>query len=172
MDLHRHSAHTTAAGPVRTSALTTTFALGAPVHCEDGPCGELSRVVVDATSHRVTHLVVVAPERGHAVTRRVPAGLARGDEHGVALACERAALTDLPHAEEHEPVAIAAGDRMTVAGGVVGRVRLVVAAPGDHRVIGIVLRRRPLRRLPEITVPVGVHDLLEHRGAAVHLMPR
>jgi hypothetical protein len=32
------------------------YDIGAPVRCEDGPCGELSRVVVDPIKRAVTHL--------------------------------------------------------------------------------------------------------------------
>jgi sporulation protein YlmC with PRC-barrel domain len=48
---------------------------GISVSCSDGPCGELSDVVVDPAARRVTQLVV-QPQHHHALARLVPVGLA------------------------------------------------------------------------------------------------
>jgi sporulation protein YlmC with PRC-barrel domain len=45
--------------------------LGDPVDCVDGVCGELTDVVIDPTTRRVTHLVV-APQHRHDLARLVP----------------------------------------------------------------------------------------------------
>ena len=51
------------------------FILGSSVSCRDGPCGELTRIVVDPGPRSVTHLVVTPPQRGEAA-RLVPVRLA------------------------------------------------------------------------------------------------
>ena len=42
-----------------------TFTIGAAAVCSDGPCGAVSRVVVDPVARELTHLVVEprAPQR-------------------------------------------------------------------------------------------------------------
>jgi hypothetical protein len=49
------------------------YDIGAAVCCEDGPCGELSRVVVDPIKQAVTHLVVDRADQ-HATHVRVDHG--------------------------------------------------------------------------------------------------
>jgi hypothetical protein len=51
------------------------FVIGNSVSCSDGPCGELTRVVVDPAARTVTHLVVEPPQRGE-TSRLVPVRLA------------------------------------------------------------------------------------------------
>ena len=48
-----------------------TLELGAPVRCSDGDLGELTDVVVDPRTDRVTHLVVAA-QTGYGLARMVP----------------------------------------------------------------------------------------------------
>jgi sporulation protein YlmC with PRC-barrel domain len=38
--------------------ITQDIALGTTIRCLDGPCGRLSRLVIDAASKRITHLIV------------------------------------------------------------------------------------------------------------------
>jgi len=63
--------------------------LGSPVHCTDGPFGEIADVVVDPTKRRLTHLVV-EPHNDHGSARLVPIELAstqEGPPPAVALRC-------------------------------------------------------------------------------------
>ncbi len=53
--------------------------LGCPVRCTDDAFGELTDVVIDPTTRRVTHLVV-QPHRSGEPTRLVPVERARSDE--------------------------------------------------------------------------------------------
>lgn len=78
------------------------FAIGASVECEDGPCGVVSRVVVDPVRRAVTHLVV-EPQHQHALARLVPVATAQVGEGGaVRLDCTIAELGALPHVQETE----------------------------------------------------------------------
>ena len=76
--------------------------LGRPVHCSDGPFGELADVVVDPTRRRVTHLVV-EPHRSHRLARLVPAELASAADSptpAITVRCTAEELRRLPPVEE------------------------------------------------------------------------
>jgi sporulation protein YlmC with PRC-barrel domain len=91
------------AGGVAGSA---TLVIGVPVRCDEGPCGVLSRLVVDPTDNTVTHLVVEPPHHHHALGRLVPVALlADGDGDGdgeLRLTCSLDAFRALRHAEKTE----------------------------------------------------------------------
>ena len=44
-------------------AAETEFAIGATASCSDGPCGEVSRMIVDPATPTVTHLVIEPKHR-------------------------------------------------------------------------------------------------------------
>lgn len=75
--------------------------LGRPVHCSDGPFGELSDVVIDPTRRRVTHLVV-EPHHRHGLARFVPVELANAADasNAIALRCTAEELRRMPSVEE------------------------------------------------------------------------
>ena len=75
------------------------IAIGAPVSCIDGPCGQVRCVVVDPVAQDVTHIVVETKHR-KGLGRLVPLNLldATGDQ--VTLACDAAAFEDLEVAEQ------------------------------------------------------------------------
>ena len=64
--------------------------LGSPVHCTDGPFGEVADVVVDPTKRRLTHLVVQPQNIDQGSSRLVPIGLVspqEGPPPAVSLRC-------------------------------------------------------------------------------------
>ena len=75
------------------------FTIGANVVCADGPCGRVSRVVVDPVAKVVTHLAV-EPEHRLGLARLVPVDLARPEADAVRLACTKAEFERLDPAEE------------------------------------------------------------------------
>ena len=78
------------------------YSIGASVRCEDGSCGELSRVVVDPIQRAVTHLVV-EPHHRHARARLVPVAMvAAADADEVRLRCPLATFRALQRAVESE----------------------------------------------------------------------
>jgi sporulation protein YlmC with PRC-barrel domain len=78
------------------------YAIGAQVHCEDGACGDLVRVVVDPVKRAVTHLVVQR-RHGHDVGRLVPVDLVEAaGQQEVRLRCTRAEFEALEYAKETE----------------------------------------------------------------------
>jgi hypothetical protein len=84
------------------------FEIGTEVHCEDGACGRLDRVVVDPARHRVTHLVVVP---GKGTPRLVPVDLVEAAEDGgLRLRGDLASFRRLEAAEETEFLPGSEGD--------------------------------------------------------------
>ncbi|WP_052432909.1 PRC-barrel domain-containing protein [Streptacidiphilus carbonis] len=85
---------------------TVKYAIGTEVHCANGTCGRLDRVVVDPVARTLTHLVV---DPGSGTRRLVPLDLVespvqgRGHDAGViVLRCDTAAFEALEPAEETE----------------------------------------------------------------------
>ena len=79
---------------------TAQFTIGAEASCSDGPCGEVTRVIVDPVAEAVTHLVV-EPEHRRDPGRLVPVGLADVTAAGeIRLRCTTAEFEKLDPAEE------------------------------------------------------------------------
>ena len=72
--------------------------IGAKVTCADGPCGSVSRVVVDPIAKSMTHLVV-EPTHRLGLGRLVPVELATETGDEIALACTIAEFEQLDSAE-------------------------------------------------------------------------
>ncbi len=76
------------------------YAIGARVYCEQGPCGELMRVVVDPVKRAITHLVV-EERHGQELGRLVPVELvATATEQELRLQCTLDHFGALEAAEE------------------------------------------------------------------------
>jgi len=77
----------------------TTFTIGAAAACSDGPCGAVSRVVVDPVARELTHLVI-EPEHRSGLGRLVPLGMVEAGDGDVHLRYTIAEFEKLPSAEE------------------------------------------------------------------------
>jgi sporulation protein YlmC with PRC-barrel domain len=77
----------------------TTFTIGAAAVCSDGPCGAVSRVVVDPVARELTHLVV-EPEHRAGLGRLVPLDMVEAGADEVRLRYTLAEFEKLPSAEE------------------------------------------------------------------------
>ena len=80
--------------------------LDCAVTCTDGAFGELSDIIIDPGTLRVTHLVV-QPAGDHHVARLLPVSRARGGKlakEGVALDCTLAEINELPQIHESDLV--------------------------------------------------------------------
>jgi sporulation protein YlmC with PRC-barrel domain len=80
------------------------FAIGADVTATDGPCGHISRVVVDPLARSVTHLVV-EPVHWEGLGRLVPLSLVDASGEGIRLRCTQSEFQQLGPAEETEFIA-------------------------------------------------------------------
>jgi len=89
----------------------TQFAIGAKVHCSDGLCGEVRRLIIDPATDTVTYLVVQPGHRREGA-RLVPVDLAEASAAGDArLRCTRAEFDKLEPAEERDLVeGVGSGD--------------------------------------------------------------
>ncbi len=76
-----------------------TFTIGAAAVCSDGPCGAVSRVVVDPVARELTHLVV-EPEHRSGLGRLVPLDMVEAGTGEVRLRFTLAEFEKLPSAEE------------------------------------------------------------------------
>lgn len=75
------------------------FTIGAEASCTDGPCGEVSRVVVDPVARAVTHLVV-EPMHRHGLGRLVPLDLVDVVAGEIRLRCTLAEFNRLDLGQE------------------------------------------------------------------------
>jgi sporulation protein YlmC with PRC-barrel domain len=81
----------------------TPFEIGAEADCSDGPCGVVSRFIIDPGTKTATHLVI-EPKHGHEPGRLVPMDLIDSTTGGIRLRCTIAEFGHLEHAEETEMV--------------------------------------------------------------------
>lgn len=79
------------------------YAIGSEVACGDGPCGLLTRVIVDPTARKLTYLVV-EPGREEGDARLVPVDLIDPavESGGIALHCDKAGFLALQCARVSE----------------------------------------------------------------------
>ena len=77
----------------------TTITIGSAATCSDGPCGAVSRVVVDPVARELTHLVI-EPEHRSGLGRLVPLEMVETEAGTVRLRYTLAAFEKLPGAEE------------------------------------------------------------------------
>jgi len=83
---------------------TERFTIGAEVSCTDGPCGTLTRMVLDPVADVVTHLIV-QPRREHEPARLVPVELVDSAADGIRLKCAVADFESLDPAREEQFIA-------------------------------------------------------------------
>ena len=96
-------------------AEATVFTIGAKASCSDGPCGEVTRLVIDPAAGSVTHLVIT-PGHEREAGRLVPVELVDTVAHGISVRCTLAEFARLEHAAERELVTGMEG----LGGGLVG----------------------------------------------------
>ena len=77
----------------------TPFMIGAGVSCTDGPCGEVTRVVINPVNRELTHLVV-EPAGRSGLGRLVPLDLVDATGGEIRLRCTMAEFERLDAAEE------------------------------------------------------------------------
>lgn len=79
--------------------MATEFTLGAGASCSDGPCGEVTRTILDPAARTVTHLVI-EPRHHPARGRLVPVELVEAAAAEIRLRCTLADFDQLDPAEE------------------------------------------------------------------------
>jgi sporulation protein YlmC with PRC-barrel domain len=85
----------------------TRFEIGADASCTDGPCGTVTRMVVDPVARVVTHLVVEPRKEG--LARLVPIDLVDAAPDRIRLHCTQGEFDQLDYAEETQFVPGAGG---------------------------------------------------------------
>jgi sporulation protein YlmC with PRC-barrel domain len=79
----------------------TEFSMGADASCSDGPCGKLTRLIVDPGTQAVTHLVIGPKHRGER-GRLVPIDLVDDTAGEIKIGLTRAEFGKLDPAEEED----------------------------------------------------------------------
>lgn len=115
----------------------TEFTVGTQASCSDGLCGEVSRLIIDPGTRRLTHLVI-GPRHRHEPGRLVPIDLVDSTSGEVRLRCTLAEFGNLDPAEETQ----------LVEGGGSGG----MGPGGAQTPIGI---PQPVRTYVEDVVPMG-----------------
>jgi sporulation protein YlmC with PRC-barrel domain len=77
----------------------TEFSIGTDASCSDGPCGKLTRLIVDPETQAVTHLVIEPKHRGNR-GRLVPIGLVDDTAGEIKIRLTRTEFDKLDPAEE------------------------------------------------------------------------
>jgi sporulation protein YlmC with PRC-barrel domain len=151
-------------------ATETEFTIGARASCLDGPCGEVSRLVIDPAARTVTHLVI-EPKHRRQSARLVPLDLVDTTAGEIRLRCTIAEFGRLDLAEEADVVEGPGyddgyGPAEPVRGyGGAGRMRAGGSASG--RGIGAGLGH-DLRTVVQDAVPLGETEV--GRGEPVHAL--
>ncbi|MGH3203928.1 MAG: hypothetical protein ACRDP5_18020 [Streptosporangiaceae bacterium] len=127
----------------------TEFAMGAKVSCVDGPCGEVTRVIIDPATDAVTHLVI-EPRLRLGVGRLVPLDLVDTAADGIRLRCTVEEFGRLEAAEKTELV-----DDIT-------------GGPGLGGLYGPMGPSYPIPVVVQDVVPLGEEDI--DRGEPVHAL--
>jgi sporulation protein YlmC with PRC-barrel domain len=78
--------------------MPTEFTVGVNAECSDGHCGQLSRIITDPATRRITHLVIKPGHRNS--DRLVPIGLVDMAADDISLRCTLADFEELQPAEE------------------------------------------------------------------------
>jgi sporulation protein YlmC with PRC-barrel domain len=86
--------------------MATEFTIGARASCSDGYCGELSRMLTDPATRKITHLVI-KPKHRRQSDRLVPLKLVDMTAGDIRLRCTLAEFDELQPAEE---IDLAEGD--------------------------------------------------------------
>ena len=84
-------------------AAETGFTIGAKASCTDGPCGEVTRLIIDPAARTMTHLVI-KPEHEAGRARLVPLDLVDTAAGEITLRCTLAEFGQFERAEETDMV--------------------------------------------------------------------
>jgi sporulation protein YlmC with PRC-barrel domain len=79
--------------------MPTEFTIGVRTSCSDGFCGELSRMITDPATRKITHLVI-KPKHRRQSNRLVPVELVDMTAGDISLRCTLAEFDELEPAEE------------------------------------------------------------------------
>jgi sporulation protein YlmC with PRC-barrel domain len=140
--------------------MPTEFTVGVRTECSDGYCGELSRMLTDPATRKITHLVI-KPEHRRQSDRLVPVELVDMTASDISLRCTLAEFEKLQPAEETDPAGaeLIPGKPVHAVDGEIGKVQGFIVDPDDQRVTHVLLEeghawgRKWARR--EVAIPIS-----------------
>ncbi|MGH3154722.1 MAG: hypothetical protein ACRDOB_28900 [Streptosporangiaceae bacterium] len=117
-------------------ARLTRYIFGAAARCSDGPCGEVSRVMMDPATWTVTHLII-EPDDPHQLGRLVSLDLLGTTPGEISLRCTATEFFQLPRAESTQSPPRTGEPGVYRLGGqsgrqVIGPLGFAVKAPGPE----------------------------------------
>ncbi len=148
--------------------MPTEFTVGVRTECSDGHCGQLSRIITDPATRKITHLVIKPAHRRQS-DRLVPIELVDTTADDIILRCTLAEFEELQPAEEidlaeGDEYGGGYGDAETVQGyGNVGSMGVGGSVSGAG--VGAGLGHR-VRTVTHHVVPMGEAELVP--GEHVH----
>lgn len=148
----------------------TEFDLGCEVHCSDGRCGRLARVVLDPDVGSITHLIVHT-EHNRGGARLVPASLVESTTGGVWLRCDRDAFAELPEPQAQQYVFDDEKSWADPDTAVESEPFYWISAPGMPGMGGMRVRPRPwpvtVENVPTGGIEIGKHERVHASDGAV-----
>jgi sporulation protein YlmC with PRC-barrel domain len=143
--------------------MATEFTLGARASCSDGPCGEVTRIILDPATRTVTHLAV-EPRHHREAGRLVPLERVEAVGAEVRLGCTLAEFEQLDAAEEVElaeglDYAGGYGPDSVMGYGDVGSMGVGASSSG-MAIGGSLGHNKPM--VTEDVVPEGESDVVRH----------
>ncbi len=140
--------------------MPTEFTVGVRTECSDGYCGQLSRIITDPATRKITHLVI-KPEHRRQSDRLVPIELVDMTADDISLRCTLAEFEKLQPAEEIDPAEaeLIPGKPIHAVDGEIGKVLGFIVDPDDQRVTHVLLEEGHLwgrkwgRR--EVAIPIS-----------------
>ncbi len=140
--------------------MPTEFTVGVRTECSDGYCGQLSRIITDPATRKITHLVI-KPEHRRQSDRLVPIELVDMTANDISLRYTLAEFEKLQPAEEIDPAEaeLIPGKPIHAVDGEIGKVLGFIVDPDDQRVTHVLLEEGHLwgrkwgRR--EVAIPIS-----------------
>jgi sporulation protein YlmC with PRC-barrel domain len=136
--------------------MPTEFTVGVRTECSDGYCGQLSRVLTDPATRKVTHLVI-KPEHRRGSDRLVPIELVDMTAGDISLRCTLADFEKLPPAGEIDPAEaeLIPGKPVHAVDGEIGQVLGFIVNPDDQRVTHVLLKEGHAWARREVAIPIS-----------------
>ena len=110
--------------------MPTEFTVGVRTECSDGYCGQLSRIITDPATRKITHLVI-KPQHRLGSDRLVPVELVDMTADDISLRCTLAEFEKLQPAEEIDPAEaeLIPGHPVHAIDGEIGKVQGFIVDP-------------------------------------------
>ncbi len=149
--------------------MPTEFTVGVRTECSDGYCGQLSRIITDPATRKITHLVI-KPQHRLGSDRLVSIELVDMTADDISLRCTLAEFEKLQPAEEIDPAEaeLIPGKPVHAVDGEIGQVLGFIVDPDDQQVTHVLLKEGHLWGRREVAIPVSAVTAID-KGIRLNL---